>query len=182
MVSLKKVEKYHRKKKGIPRIVKSTIGRDEIIYGARALNVRFPPHLDKPTTDYDVFSHAPKKDALQAERALDKKFGGDYFKTHPAKHKGTYKVRSNVTGEGYADFTKPEGRVPFDRIGGKKYATLGWHKMRIKKVLADPDSAYRHDKDRDARNRIRIYEEKYKGKKKKKRGGKIVRLARMVGG
>lgn len=181
-MDLKKVEKYHKKKRGIPNLVKKTIGKDEIIYGARALNRRFPSYLDKPTVDYDVFSKTPMKDAQQAEKVLDKSFGGDYFRTKAAKHEGTWKVKSNITGEGYADFTRPQGEVPFDKIGRYKYATLGWHKNKIRKTLKDPKSAYRHEKDKDALNRINIYERKHAGKKRKKRKGKIERVSELIGG
>lgn len=165
---LKKVEVFHKKKKHIPKTVLLTIGRNEVIYGARALNKRFPPYLDRPTQDYDVYSNTPKKDAVQAEKALDKRFGGDYFYVKQAQHKSTYKVMSHVNQEGYADFTKPEQKIPYDRIGGKKYVKLNYVKQKIKKTLKDPESKYRHAKDRDAYNRILIYE-------KVKKGGKTVR-------
>ena len=168
MVGLKKTQVFHKKKKNIQRIVLGTIGNKEIIYGERALNARFPNYLDKQTKDYDVYSPTPKKDAREAERALDKNFGGDYFYTTPAKHGGTYKVRSKVTGEGYADFTKKEGRVPYDKIRGKKYAKLSYIKKERKAILKDPESKYRHIKDRDAINRIRLYE-KMKRKRKRRR-------------
>ena len=167
--NLKKVETFHRKKRNIPKVVLSTIGKKEVIYGARALNKRFPKHLDRQTTDYDVYSPTPQKDARQAERRLDKHFGGDYFHVKQAQHKGTYKVVSKINGEGYADFTKPEQKIPADKIGGKRYVKLSHVKKTIRKTLKDPESKYRHAKDRDALNRILIYEKiKKKGKTKRK--------------
>jgi len=155
---LKKVETFHRKKKNIPKVVRRTIGNKEIIYGARALNKRFPPHLDRHTTDFDVFSPTPKKDAIQTEKALDKHFGGDYFEVKPAQHPGTFKVVSKINEEGYADYTKPEEKIPSEKIGGKRYVKLSYVKQHIKKTLKDPEAKYRHAKDRDALNRIQIYE------------------------
>jgi len=175
-MNLRRAKRYHVKKQDIPHIVEGTIGRKEVIYGARALNARFPDWLDKHTEDYDVFSHTPRKDALQTERALDTHFGGDYFKTEPALHKGTWKVKSKQTGQGVADFTKPEGKMPSSTwIRGKRYVNLGWMEQRARKVLKDPESKYRHDKDRDAIDRIQLY------KKESGKGKKIKRIARMIG-
>lgn len=168
MKNLKKVKKFHQGKKEIPKIVLRKTGSKEIVYGERALNARFPSYLDRPTTDYDIYSPTPLKDARQTERALDKHFGGDYFYVKPAQHKGTYKVVSKINEEGYADYTKPEGKIPSDVIRGKRYVKLSHVKKHIQKTLKDPEAKYRHAKDRDALNRILIYE-------KVKKGGKTVR-------
>ena len=157
-VPLKKVKHFHRQKHKIPKIILGKVDKKEIIYGARALNKRFPKFLDKPTQDYDIFSTHPKKDAREAERALDKGLRGDHFFVKPALHPGNFKVIAHVTNEGYADYTKPDETIPFDIIDGKKYVKLGHVKKTIRKTLADPESAYRHSKDRDALNRILIYE------------------------
>ena len=176
-MSIQKAKQYHMKKEQIPQVVESTIGREEVIYGARAINARVPGWLDKHTTDYDVFSPTPRKDALQTERALDTHMGGDHFVTEKAQHEGTWKVRSKQTGEGVADFTKPEGRMPAsDWIGGKRYVKLSWMKQRAKKVLKQPEFKYRHAKDKDAIDRINIYE-RTEGKGE----NRIKRIARMIG-
>jgi len=165
-VSIKKTRRYHRNRREIPKIVRSRIDDHEIVYGARALNKRFPHWLDKPTIDYDIYSPHPKCDARETERALDRKFGGDYFFVQPACHPGTYRVRSHVDGEVYADYTKPEERIPFDTIDGVKYVRLGFVKRKTRDTLKDPDSSYRHDYDRDVLNRIRLYEKmKKKGRR-----------------
>ena len=173
MPTLKQVEHFHRRKKKIPNIVLSVTDKNEIIYGARALNKQLPSYLNKPTEDYDIFSPTPKKDAMQTEKALDNHFGGDYFYVEPAKHEGTWKVKSKINKEGYVDYTKPENKIPFRMIGGKKYVKLDYVKAHIKKTLKDKEAKYRHDKDRDALNRIRVYENLKNAKKgsynKKKR-------------
>lgn len=155
---LKKTEHFHRQKQKIPSIILSKVDDKEIIYGARALNKRFPSFLDRHTEDYDIFSTHPKKDAREAERALDKSFGGDFFAVKKALHPGTFKIIAHANKQGYADYTKPDKMIPFDRIGGKKYVKLDYVKKTIRKTLADPESKYRHDKDRDALERILIYE------------------------
>lgn len=157
-VSLRKTEHFHKNKKKIPSIVKSKIDRHEIVYGARALNKRFPSFLDTPTTDYDIYTPHPRRDACETEQALDKKFGGDYFFVEPAQHPGTMRVKSHVDGEVYADYTKPDGPVPSDRIDGVGFVKLSFVKKGIHNTLNDPSASYRHDKDRDALNRIKIYE------------------------
>lgn len=171
-MSLKETEKFHKKKRDIPKVVKSTIkGEGEIIYGERALNARFPNWLDRPTEDFDVYSKQPRQSARQTEKALDKHFGGDYFITKPAQHKGTYKVVAKANQVGYCDYTKPEGRMPAsEKIRGRRYVKLAVVKKHIQKTLKDPESKYRHAKDRDALNRIKIYENiKPKRKPKRKR-------------
>lgn len=159
-MTLKDVETFHRKKKDIPRIVRKTIGNKEIIYGERALNARFPTFLDRPTQDFDVFSQTPRKDAKQTEKALDKHFGGDYFRTKKAIYPRTIRVVSNINQETYADYTKPKQRIPSEKIKGKRYVKLSYVKKTIKKTLKDPKAKFRHAKDRDALNRIKIYEKK----------------------
>ena len=170
MVSLKHSETFHKKKKQIPAIVRKTIGKDEVIYGERALNARFPNWLDRHTEDFDVYSKTPKKDAKQSERALDKAFGGNYFYTEPAQHKGTHKVKAYANQTGYVDYTKPEKKMPpSEVINGKRYVKLNVVKAHIKKTLKDKEAQYRHAKDRDALSRIKVYEKMQKVRAKKRK-------------
>lgn len=157
-VSVKKTERFHRQKKKIPRTIVEKMDKHEIIYGARALNKRFPPFLDTPTQDYDIYTPHPERDARETERALDHKFGGDFFSVAKAQCPRTWRVRSTVNDEVYADYTKPEEKIPFDVIDGRKYVTLSHTKKHIVKTLNDPTAEYRHKKDADSFNRIKIYE------------------------
>jgi len=138
-------------------------GRKEIIYGTRALNVRFPSWLDRETDDYDIYSPTPSKDAIEVEKLIDKRMGFNASNVKKAQHEGTMKVVSVVTGKGIADFTKPEGKIPYNIIRKKKYVTLKHIEEGAKKILQDPESAYRHAKDQDTLQRIEIYR-KYKKK------------------
>jgi len=70
----------------------------------------------------------------------------------------TLGVESNY----HSDYTKPEGKIPSEKIGGKRYVKLSHVKKTIKKTLKDPEAKYRHAKDRDALNRINIYESRKK--------------------
>ena len=161
--SLKKTKHYHKNRRKIPNIIKSKIDKHEIVYGARALNKRFPPYLDKYTEDYDIYTPHPKRDAHETERALDKKFGGDFFHVEPAVHPNTYRVKSHIDGSVAADYTKPEKKIPYDTIDNIKYVKLGFVKKHIHKTLNDPEASYRWNRDKDTLNRIQIYE---RGKKK----------------
>lgn len=157
---LRRVEEFHRRKAIIEQKILSTVGRKEIIYGERALEVRLPEHLRRKTDDYDVYSPTPKKDAIQAEKELDKEFGGDYFRVEQAKHKGTWKVRSNINGKGYADFTKPKKKIPSETILNKRYITLKEERKARIRSLKRKEDAHRHSKDKDAINRIDIYKKR----------------------
>jgi len=165
---LKKVEHFHRNKKKIPKKILDTYDSREIIYGARAINKQVPAFLKRHTEDYDILTPSPLKDARQTEKALDKTFGGDYFRVEEAKHKGTFRVVDNIRDEAVADYTKQETKVPFRRIGGKKYIKLSYVKDHIKKTLRDKTAKYRHAKDRDSLNRILIHEKIIAERKKKK--------------
>lgn len=158
-MDLRKVERFHSNKESIPGIVLSTLDDGEVIYGERAVEARLPDRLHRNTTDYDVYSKNPRKDALEAERELDKAFGGDYFETVQAQHPGTWKVRSKINGEGYADFTDPKKRLESDDIYGRKYIKLQAIKKRIREILKDKTQDYRHNKDKDTLNRIRVFEQ-----------------------
>lgn len=156
-VSPKHTKMFHKKKHLIPTIIKGTIGKQEIVYGEHALKIRFPKYLERPTNDYDVLSRTPMKDAIQAEKALDKKFGGDFFFVKQAEHEGTFKVVAYANQEGYADFTKLEKPVKYDTIKGIKYMSLDEEIKNRKKSLQNPEFSFRHPKDKDALNRIKIY-------------------------
>jgi len=167
-ISINKTKRFHRKKHLIEKTILKTLDDGEIIYGEQSLKRRFPVWLERPTVDYDVYSKHPRREAREAERALDKKFGGDFFRVQPAQHPGTFKVVSNINEEGYADFTCPDENVPFDVIDGHRYVRLSVEKRHRRKSLSDPDYSFRHGKDRDALNRILIYERLKKNKSNKK--------------
>ena len=157
-VSVRKTERFHKQKKKINKTIIKKMDKHEIIYGARALNKRFPSFLDTPTQDYDIYTPYPKRDANETEKALDKKFGGNFFHVTKGQCPRTWRVRGQVNNEVYADYTKPEEKIPYDMIDGRKYVTLEHTKKHIIKTLDDPTSEYRHAKDRDALNRIKIFE------------------------
>lgn len=159
-ITTKHTQKFHKNKHHIPNIIKNTIGPREIIYGEHAIKKRVPRYLERPTQDYDIYSSTPRRDAHQAERALDRRFGGDFFYVKPARYPNTYKVVAHANQEGYADFTKPETKIPYDILAGKKYAKLSVEKQHRHQSINDPMFHWRHAKDQDALNRIKIYEKR----------------------
>ncbi len=156
---LDKVKNFYDKKQAINRIILNRTGTNEIIYGQRALNIQLPNNLRVYTEDYDIYAVNPQKEAKEVEKVLDKHFGGNYFKVQPAKHEGTFKVISKVDGKNYADYTKMERKIPpYTIINGRKYVTLDFIRKDRLKILRNPKAKYRHFKDRDAVNRIKLKE------------------------
>ncbi len=147
---------FNRHKIG-PVILSTAKKRKQIIYGSRAMNKQLPGILQRGTIDWDVLARKPKASARLVERQLDKKVAGgrDDFFMRPARHPGTYKVMH----EGYdqkhntrddievADYSKMQ-KVPTVRIKGIRYQSLSSIRKGKKKTLKDPESKYRHRKDR----------------------------------
>lgn len=141
------VKKFLRKRKG------------SIVHGARATNVLLPDYLDKPTEDWDIFVMSDPEGAAKAlEQLLDERYEGNYFEVKPAKHPGTFKVVSRVTMKEVADLTVPERHIDFRTLDGLKIASLDYHVQQIKRTLKDPGAAFRHDKDRETLQRIKIHQ------------------------
>jgi len=153
---IERLKKYIALKHHIANIVRRTIKSDEgeIIQGERSVEAQVANKYKKPTRDYDAYSPKPKQSAEETERELDWEFGGDYFRTKPAIHKGTYKVVSNIDDESYADYTKPTEQTPNKRIGDNKYTTLQFELKKAKRTLAQKQYAYRHEKERDKVKRL----------------------------
>lgn len=159
-LSNKEKLKYYQNKELGEKVILGDAKQDKhVIYGARAINKQLPSFLQSHTEDFDIFSKTPKADAYEAEKKLDKAFGGDFFKVAKAKYPNTWKVKSNVTGKTAVDYTYPgKQKVPSKNLGGNRYAKLSWMKKQIKRNLNNPKSSYRFEKDNEALQRIEIYE------------------------
>ncbi len=151
--------KYYRNKDLAKQIIIQDASEDgHIIYGAQAINAQVPQHLKKHTEDFDIFVKDSKKEATQIEKKLDKAYGGDMFRVEEARHPKTHKVKSNITNRTVVDYTS-KGRKPnFKKILGAKYATLSSIKRTIGNTLRNETQAFRHDKDREALQRIKLHE------------------------
>jgi hypothetical protein len=157
-LSLKETNIFHKKKHRIMKTILGTLDSDETIYGARALNVRLPSHLDRHTKDADIFTSTPYKEAREAEQALDTMMGFDAFYVTPAEHPGTVKVIAHATDETYVDYTRTPKGLRREKIGSFFYPTIPTIKTSLKKTLSDPTAIHRHPKDQDALNRINIWQ------------------------
>ncbi len=172
---------YKNKKKVAEVIIDNVKKKKHIIFGARSLNAHFPSFLDKQTRDYDIIIEkgSPKKVATRLEKKLDKRFKGNFYFVEKARHGGTYKVKTRLGKEGIIDISKSKSKVPTDKIKGIRYSKLIFEKQKIRESLNDPQSKFRHDKDRERLERIRIFEllkKKRKTTKPRKRFASTGRL------
>jgi len=133
--------------------------KGQIVYGQQSINQQLPSHLKRKTKDYDIFAKQPKKEAEMLVYRLNKIYGEKY-KVIPARHKGTYKVMDAITGENIVDYTSPRRKPKTKNILGVKYADTNYAKRKIKKILKDPNSKFRWEKDKDVLNRIKKVEKK----------------------
>ena len=173
VLTLKQQEKFLRRRDNVRNVILNTVKKEGgIIFGARAVNRQVPKHLEVHTEDYDILSRKdPKELAKKIEKKLDKKFGGNYYKVQPAMHPGTYKVVSIVSKKGTADVSKhPKGKIKVVRRNGVKFAHLDFQKKKIKQSLSDPQSKFRHDKDKFTRLRIKLAERKKNKPRRRKTG------------
>lgn len=155
-----KISFYKNKRKIAEVIIDHVKKKKHIIFGARSLNAHFPKFLDKPTVDYDIIVEKgnPKKTARRLEKKLDKRFGGNFFLVEKARHPGTYKVKRVLGKEGIIDISKAKEKVPTDKIRGVRYSKLSFERKKVRQSLRDPQSKFRHDKDRERLERIKIFE------------------------
>ncbi len=157
MTPEEKKKRYLVLKHRIASIVRGTIRSEdgEVIQGERSLEMQMPDQYKRKTQDYDAYSPKPKQSAEETEEELDREFGGDYFRVEPAKHRGTYKVVSNVDDDGWADYTKPAERIHKTRIGKSDYTTIKFELKKAIRTLKNKKYAHRHEKEKDKIHRIK---------------------------
>lgn len=154
--TLRQTERFHRNKNRIPDIILSQMDPREIIFGAQAINRRVPPFLRVRTTDFDIMTTKPTKDAREVERALDRSFGGNFFEVVQARDLNTKRVKSIADGKIVADFRKADKRIKSTLIGGVNVATRSELKRLAKLSLMNPLAEFRRERDLDALNRLKI--------------------------
>ena len=169
-LTLEQKERFFKNQKKVGKIIINHVKKKGLIlFGQKATNRQLPEDLKKDTQDYDIFSPTPKVTAKRIERKLDKKFKGNYYEVREAKHGGTHKVIQRIGDKGVVDVGKPDRKVPTVTKKGVKLATLEFQKQQIRKSLADPQSKFRHAKDREVRSRIKIAERRKKDIETKKK-------------
>lgn len=159
---------FERNRNIVNRVVRGRLAKTKrVVHGSRSQNALMPKFLNKKTRDWDVFAKNPRKAAMNMEKALDKKFKGDFFFIKKGKGSAkalVYKVKSTITNEGFVDYAKVDRVVPTVSKRGVNFATLGDQKERALKNVKDPKLKFRRTKDLDLLRRIKIFE-KIRGKK-----------------
>ena len=160
-ITIKEASKYYKKdqrgKLSDKVIIEELKGKPEIVYGARSINAVVPAFLKRHTDDWDILTKDdPKIVADKIEKALDKRYGGNFFLVAPAKHEGTYKIKSRVTGKEVADITIKEDEVEHRKKGGINYATLDHQVLKLKDALSKEDAKFRHERDKETLQRIEV--------------------------
>ncbi len=157
-----------RNKGVIERVIRNRLAKTKrVIHGARSQNTQLPRFLErKPTVDFDVFARNPVRAARGMERALDKKFRGDFFSVRKglSERVKVRKVFAKETGETFVDFSVPDRVVPTKAIRGKIFATLKDQFEKAKSNLKDPSKVFRADKDKSLVRRVREFQ-RLKGRK-----------------
>ena len=152
---------------GTGKIIEKQVKKDNnIIYGARAAKKQIG-FVARPTQDYDILSPRPRRSARKLERNLDKQAGRDIYYMKPAMHPGTFKVKSKgfdgkkntPDDKEVADFTKPNRKYKTKTIEGIRYVTLAEIKKDKRTALADKQFAFRHAKDQEDLDRIKLAKE-----------------------
>ncbi len=151
---------FNRNKNVINRVVRNFLSKNKtgIVHGTRSTNAQLPRDLNRETLDWDIFVKNPKKRAKQLERALDKKFRGDFF--HVKKGIGSpgvkvWKVKDNFNDEGFVDFATTEERVPSIPKRGVRFAILKQQVAKAKRNVKNPELKFRRDKDQNLINRAK---------------------------
>ncbi len=151
---------FNRNRNVVNRVVRGFLAKKKvgIVHGTRATNAQLPRDLQRKTLDWDVFVKKPKKRARQLEKALDKKFRGDFF----GVKKGTgspgikvFKVKSNVTGEGFVDFATANRKIPSTTKRGVRFATLKDQLNKARENIKKPELKFRREKDLNLIRRVR---------------------------
>jgi hypothetical protein len=158
LTDAQKLKYYQNKELAKALILQDAMEDGHIIHGAQAVNAQLPVHLQKHTEDFDIYAKGSEKQAKQMEKKLDKAYDGDYFRVEKGRHKGTHKVKSNVTNKTVADYTSQGKKPKSITIMGNKFATLSAMKGKIRKTLRDEKQAFRWDKDREVLQRIQLNE------------------------
>jgi hypothetical protein len=160
-MSLSALEKlrYYKNPELAEGILKTELAKRKLtVYGARATNVQLPNYLNKQTEDYDVLSKKPKKTALELLNRLNREYGGEYFRLEHAEHKGTFKIKSNVTNKTIADITQAKNFPKSKEHLGINYRELPSIKKTLKRVLSSGKAEFRKEKDLELLQRIELGE------------------------
>lgn len=151
---IEKRKLFKRNRNVVNRVIRGFLAKRKVgvVHGTRATNAQLPKGLQRETLDWDVFVKKPKKRAMQLERALDKKFRGDFFEVKRGVGSPgikVFKVKSTLTGEGFADFASTDNLPPSIAKRGVQFATLKQQVEKAKANVKNPSLKFRRAKDLD---------------------------------
>ena len=162
-IDLVKVRRVLQNKRLVEQIILARAAeKDEVIYGARAINAQVPDYLEKHTEDYDVYSKYPSKAAKGTAKELNDRFGDKIFYAKKGKNETTWKVKSKIDKSTVVDYTRPTKTIPTVNKMGVRYASIEHLKKKIKSQIRSPDKKFRRLKDKSALTRINAFEEKWR--------------------
>lgn len=128
----------------------------QVIYGGQSTNIQLPKHLRRDTSDYDILTKKPKFFAEKLASMLNKEYRNNDFKVEEAFHKGTYKVKDSK-GNTLVDYTYTTKKPKSKLVLGVRYADVNYSERKLKKILKDESSSFRHEKDLNTIKRIKEY-------------------------
>lgn len=163
--ALKRVNPIDKQDLIVRKILEIAKKRGQTIYGAQSIKAQ-AGLFARPTKDFDIFDKRPKTASTILQKELDKIVGFDYYYNKPAKHKGTWKVKSKgfdmkkntEDDESIADYSINEhGHYDSVMINGLRYRHLKNELERKKATLKDKEQEFRWKKDKDDVKRIKGY-------------------------
>ena len=159
----KNIDKWHRMKAEVNRIIRNNIRKNDIVYGSAAINQNILPHLRTSVSDWDVYVNEPKKRSREAERELDRALKFNAYETKRAQSPDTYRLKSRISGESAIDFTKKPNHVPSKRVGQISYAKADYLRKQKEETLRKKMPVFREPKDMHQLARLKLSQRKIKG-------------------
>ncbi|MCK9429543.1 MAG: hypothetical protein M0R17_06025 [Candidatus Omnitrophica bacterium] len=137
-------------------IKEELVKRKLTVYGAKSSNIQLPYYLQKHTEDYDVLSKKPKKTAKEILNKFNRAYNGEYFELKKGLHRGTYKIKSIVSGKTVMDITQEKKQQKYKEHLGIRYKELPSIKKSVQRVLKRGNAKFREDKDLELLQRIEL--------------------------
>ena len=179
--SREKVENFKKNWERIltPKVISSIKRHNDILHGARSVNMLVGPKYSRPTKDFDVYSDNPQRRAVEIENEIDRCCGCDMAQVRhrsipkvlpgeddPLMAKDLYIVETIPNNDGDVDYMKTPRGIPTTRKNGIRHETL---KEAYRKAQRNKDQPMRMVKTRQDINRI---EEYWKSTRRKKHAPK----------
>lgn len=129
--------------------------KNQIVHGASAFNIQSPDYLKKETSDYDVLTKRPKKSAYETARKLSRVLNKEVV-VKKGRHPGTYKVQ--VDNKTVADYTQLRNSPRTVKSWGVKVKSINSIKRNAQRLVKNPKTEFRREKDMDTLTKIREIE------------------------